>query len=155
MSKHYFGVDLFQRTHLLSEIFVQIFAHSEFLRENVRRLVRARISMNKVDSERPAPELGNVGCRQFLNESWENVCIAMNPRGMEAHFRGIAQWSSWKGSQPQRTRLYIMKKVREDTHQVSSSRGVSQIQDHIIPQSYAGLEGYMITQNRMSSVTLI
>ena len=48
MSKHYFGADLFSRTHLLSEIFVQIFAHFDFLRENARKLVRAKISTNKV-----------------------------------------------------------------------------------------------------------
>ena len=48
MSKHYFGADLFSRTQLLSEIYVQIFAHFEFLRENARKLVRAKISTNKV-----------------------------------------------------------------------------------------------------------
>ena len=50
MSKHYFGADLFSCTHLLSEIFVQIFAPFEFLRENARKLVRAKISTNKVFS---------------------------------------------------------------------------------------------------------
>ena len=48
MSKHYFRADLFSRTHLLCEIFVQIFAHFELLREIARKLVRAKISTNKV-----------------------------------------------------------------------------------------------------------
>ena len=40
LSKHYFGVDFFSRTHLLSDF--------EFSHENVGKLVRTKISTNKV-----------------------------------------------------------------------------------------------------------